>query len=79
MAPDLFRETLETFRARVPFRPFTVVLNSDDRIEIDHPGALAIRDTFPVFAGQGSVPYLFDHEGVSGIIGDLMGQANSSP
>jgi len=30
-----------------------------------------------VYLGPGGVPVVFDHEGVSQVIGDLMGQANA--
>lgn len=49
-------------------------MQNGDRLEVDHPDALAIRDGVALFAGLGGIPSIFDHEGVSRIIGDLAGQ-----
>ena len=46
-----------------------------DRLEIDYPDALAIRDGAALFMGPGRVPVIFDHEGVTQVIGDLVGRA----
>ena len=77
MQPDNFVRTLSAFKRRSPYRPFTVALVNGDRFEVDHPEALVVRDGVAVFIGPGGVPVLFDHEGVSQVIGDLMGQANA--
>ena len=77
MEADNFDRTLVTFKSRKPFRPFTVALVNGDRFEVDHPDALIVRDGVAVYIGVGGIPVLFDHEGVSQIIGDLMGQANA--
>lgn len=74
MQSDNFDQTLAAFRQRVPFRPFTVALVNGDRFEVDHPGAFVFRDGVAVFIGPGGVPIVFDHEGVSQFVGDLMGQ-----
>ena len=74
MQAENFNNTLTTFRRRVPFRPFTIALVNGDRFEVDHPEALVIRDDVGLYAGPGGVPIVFDHEGVSQVIGDLMGQ-----
>ena len=74
MQADHFDRTLNAFRTRVPYRPFTVALINGDRFEVDHPGALVVRDGVAVFVGPGGVPFLFDHEGVNLFIGDLMEQ-----
>ena len=76
MAPETFEQTLTTFKRRTPFRPFTVALVNGDRFEVDHPDALVVRDGVALFAGPGGVPWVFDHEGVSQVVGDLMGQGN---
>jgi hypothetical protein len=54
-----------------------VALVNGDRFVVDHPDALAVRDGVAVYISAGGVPVLFDHEGVSHIIGDLSGQANN--
>jgi hypothetical protein len=70
MTPENFQNSLEALRKRQPFRPFTVELVSGFRFEVDFPGALVIRDGVAVFIGPGGVPVLFDHEGVSQLIGE---------
>jgi hypothetical protein len=76
MTVDNFDQTLEAFKSRVPFRPFTVALVNGDRFEVDHRDALVVRDGVAIFVAPGGVPVIFDHEGVSRVIGDLMGQAS---
>ncbi len=70
MVAENFDNALKVFRARRPFRPFTVELVSGDRFEVDFPDALAVREGVALFFGQGGVPHLFDHESVSQIIGE---------
>jgi hypothetical protein len=74
MTADNFNQTLTAFQQRSPFRPFTVVLASGTRFEIDHPGALVFRDGVAVFVGPGGIPVIFDHEGVEHFFGELAGQ-----
>jgi len=74
MDRDIFDQTMQTFKHRKPFRPFTVAMENGDRLEIDHPEALVLRDGIAMFAGPGGVPSVFDHEGVTRVIGDLAGQ-----
>lgn len=74
MDRDTFDQAIRVYKHRSPFRPFTVAMQNGDRLEVDHPDALAIRDGVALFAGPGGVPSIFDHEGVSRIIGDLAGQ-----
>jgi carbamate kinase len=71
MTADNFEQTLQAFRDRSPFRPFTVVLHSGRQFEVDHPGALVQRDGVAIFVGPGGVPVVFDHEGVEHFAGDL--------
>jgi hypothetical protein len=72
-----FDQTLTAFMQRTPFRPFTVALVNGDRFEVDHPRALVVRDGVAIYIAPGGVPVIFDHEGVSQFIGDLMGQENA--
>ena len=74
MDRDSFTETIRAFKHRTPFRPFTVVTVSGNRHEVDHPDALAVNDGIGLFAGPGGVPVIFDHDGVSEVIGDLSGR-----
>jgi len=77
MEADHFDATLNALKSRSPFRSFTVVLVNGDRFEVDFPGALLVRDGVAVFIAAGGVPVIFDHEGVSQFIGDLMDQASA--
>ncbi len=76
MESQNFDQTLNAFKRRSPFRPFTVVLVNGDRFEVDFPDALLVRDGVGVFIAAGGVPVIFDHEGVSQFVGDLQGQSS---
>ena len=71
MDRDTFDNTIREFKYRSPYRPFTVAMVNGDRLEVDRPDALAIRDGVAIFAGPGGVPVIFDYEGVSQVIGDF--------
>ena len=71
MERDTFIGTIRAFKHRAPFQPFTVAMVNGDRYEIDHADALAVSDGLAMFAAPGNVPVIFDHEGVSQVIGDL--------
>jgi hypothetical protein len=77
MEANNFDGTLNAFKRRNPFRPFTVVLVNGDRFEVDYPEALVVRDGMAVYISAGGVPVLFDYEGVSQFIGDLMEQTDT--
>jgi hypothetical protein len=74
MDRETFDASIRTLENRTPFHPFAVSLVNGDRVEIDHPDAIAIRDGMAMFAGPGGVPAIFDHEGVCRIVGDLAGR-----
>jgi hypothetical protein len=74
MDPGHFERSLRAFQRRTPFRTFTVAFVSGDRFQVDHPEALVIRDGVAVFIAAGGVPTLFDHESVSQLIGEPLGQ-----
>ena len=74
---NTFESTMQTLAQRTPFRPFTVALVNGDRLEIDHPRAVLVREGVAAFIGPGGIPAIFDHEGVAQVIGDLAG--NPSP
>jgi hypothetical protein len=63
-----FDATLRAFKHRTPFRPFTIVTVNGDRVEVDRPDALAVRDGVGLFASPGGVQVIFDYEGVSEVI-----------
>jgi hypothetical protein len=77
MEVDHFDRSLNAFKKRKPFRPFTVVMVDGDRFEVDYPDALVVRDGMAVYIAAGGVPILFDHEGVSQFVGDLKDQADA--
>jgi hypothetical protein len=77
MVADSFDQTLNAFKRRVPFRPFTVSLVNGDRFEVDYPDALVIRDGVAAYVAAGGVPVIFDHEGVSQFIGHLKESSDS--
>jgi hypothetical protein len=75
MDRDTFDVTLRTLKTSQPFRPFTVAMVNGDRLEVDDPDALAMRNGVALFVAPGRVPVWFDHEGVSQVIGELAGQS----
>jgi hypothetical protein len=50
-------------------------LVNGDRV-VDHPEAILVRDGVGPFAGHGGIPWVFDFEGVSQVIGDLAGRSS---
>lgn len=77
MDANNFDNTLNAFKKRRPFRPFTVALVDGDRFEIDFPDALVVRDGVAIYVMAGGIPVIFDHEGVSQFIGDLKEQEDA--
>jgi len=77
MDRDTFDTTIRSLKHRRPFRPFTISLVNGERVGVDHPDALALRDGVGLFAGPGGVPAVFDYEGVAQIIGDLVSPPSS--
>lgn len=70
MDAENFQLSLTALQNRRPFQPFTVELVSGDRFEVDFPGALSSRNGVAVFIRPGGAPVIFDHEGVSQLIGE---------
>jgi hypothetical protein len=69
MRAESFDQVLDGLRRNQPFHIFTVVLHGGRRFEVDHPGALVVRDGVAVFLAPGGTPIWFDHESVTQIIG----------
>ncbi len=69
MTSENFDQILDGLRQLQPFRVFKVELRGGRRFEVDHPGALVVRDGVAVFLAPGGVPIWFDHESVTQIIG----------
>ncbi len=76
MTAENFDRVLEGLRQLQPFRVFTVELPGGRRFEVDHPGALVIRDGVAVFLAPGGVPIWFDHDSVNQIIGSLTNESS---
>ena len=70
MTADNFTSVLDALRLSQPFRVFTVELHGGRRFEVDHAGALVVRDGVAVFLAPGGMPIWFDHESVNQIIGE---------
>jgi hypothetical protein len=68
MTADNFTNVLDRLRRRQPFRVFTVELHRGQRSEVDHSGALVVRDGVAVFLAPGGVPIWFDHDSINQII-----------
>jgi len=68
MTAEHFQETLDALMSIRPFKPFTVELNTGQRIEIDHHLSVSARDGYAVFTAPGGVLVMFDHESVNQII-----------
>jgi hypothetical protein len=69
MTSEQFDRTLKAYQRRRPFRSFTVALVNGDRFQVDHPEALVVRGGVAVFVAADGTPTIFDHEGVSEMIG----------
>jgi hypothetical protein len=67
MTTEHFQTTIRASQRRTPFKPYVVELVSGDRVQIDHPEALALRAGLGVFVSASGAPTIFDHEGVSQI------------
>jgi hypothetical protein len=76
MTAENFTSVLEGLRQLQPFRVFTVELHGGKRFEVDHPGALVVRDGVAVFLAPGGVPIWFDHDSVNQIIGAQASQVD---
>jgi hypothetical protein len=76
MDRDAFDSAIRTFKHRSPFRPFTLAMVNGDRLEVDHPDALAVRDGVGLYVGPAGGPVVVDHEGVSQVVGDLAGHSS---
>ena len=75
MAMENFDKALRSFQRRVPFKAFTVELVSGCRFQVDHPEAMVVRAGVAFFIDRDGIPVLFDHEGVSQILGEPMQQS----
>ena len=73
MTAENFNDATDFLMTRRPFRPFTIVLNDDERLQVDFPNAmLVIRDRgLGYVAGPGGRLHAFDSHGVSQLVDDI--------
>ena len=77
MTAEHFEEAIGELMALRPFKPFTLELNTGQRIEIDSPGALLWNQTdSTIFRSPGGPLVIFDHDSVNQIINS---PAHSAP
>jgi hypothetical protein len=69
MTAENFDRVLQALRDQKPYYVFTVELHGGRRFEVDHPGALVVRDGVAVFLAPGGIPIWFDHDSVNQIVG----------
>ena len=69
MTAENFEQVLAGLRQLQPFHVFTVELHGGRQFEVDHPGAMVVRDGVAVFLAPGGIPIWFDHESVVRIVG----------
>jgi hypothetical protein len=77
MEATTFDRELRAFAHRHPFIPFTVEFVSGGTMEVEHPEALVFRSGVAVYIDTNGIPTLFDHQGVTRLIG-TSGQAASA-
>jgi hypothetical protein len=78
MTEKHFETTLRTYQKRKPFRSFRVRFVAGEYIDVDHPEALVTRGGVAVYFGADNTPTLFDHEGVSAVVGKTNGRKKPS-
>ena len=73
MTADNFDSATEFLMTRRPFRPFTIVLNDGERLQVDFPKSiLMFPETGLAFlAGPGGRLHAFDSHGVSQLVDDI--------
>jgi hypothetical protein len=79
MTADVFEAVLRAHQEAKPFHVFTVEMITGRRVEVDHPGAMFVRDGVAVFIGPGGVPHWFDHTSVNQIITSDAGSLSEPP
>ena len=74
MTAKNFEKTLLSYQKRKPFRSYRVRFVDGEYIDVDHPEALITRAGVAVYFAADGTPTLFDHEGVSTVIGKTNGR-----
>lgn len=70
MTAENFDAMMKQLLHRRPFRLFTVQLTNGDRLQVDHPDAVASKFGIAIFIGPGKVIHEFDHNSVLQFIED---------
>jgi hypothetical protein len=68
---ETFNASINALRKLRAFTPFTVGLSDGEQFEVDHPSAIIHRGGTVDYVNRGGVPMIFDHEGVTRIVGAL--------
>ena len=71
MTSENFDKLLQGLQRRTPFSVFTVELHGGEWFEVDHPGAMVVRDGAAVYLAPGGVPIWFDHDSVNQVVGAM--------
>ena len=71
MHAERFDITVNGYKDRQPFHPFTIVLTGGKQLECDFPDSVIAREGLGLHAGPGGIPTIFDHGAVDHIRGDL--------
>lgn len=70
-----FDSVVSALLRRTPFQPFTLVMGTGDRLEVDHPRAIFIfRNQRTVFVGPGGAFEIFNAVDVNRVIDDIVQQ-----
>lgn len=70
MTAENFDAMMQRLINRRPFRLFTVELMNGQRLQVDHPEAIASKYGIAFFIGPGKVIHEFDHNSVLQFIED---------
>jgi hypothetical protein len=58
----------KAFTKRTPFRPFTLELVNGSRLEVNHPEAVTLHETFLVYSSSRGIRSVAEYESVVRII-----------
>ena len=73
MTAENFNDATQFLLTRQPFRPFTIVLNEGERLQVDHLAALLMipERGLAYVAGPGGRLHAFDSHSVSQLVDDI--------
>jgi hypothetical protein len=67
MTPGILENTIASFRACKPFKPFLVELANGTSVKIDDPRAIVVRAGIGAYLSPTGAPTIFDYTGVDRI------------